>query len=140
MVIRDDDYSRLNLISDFIEDFVTPSSSARLHYLLSKPKRRSEIRDYFYHDEHLDQRYLHPIAPYDQNADRIYEIMRRMGAPSKCFVLSMEDENKDEVNLKAALDEFVGLCRGTILYCRETKIGYWEGHDCERCILHKKRN
>lgn len=138
MAIRDDDYIRLNLISDFIEDFVAPSRKARLHYLLSKPKRRHQIRDYFYHDEHLDQRCLHPIAARDQNADRIYEIMQSMGAPSRCFVLSMEDAYKDEVNLKDALDEFVGQCMGTVLYCREAKIGYWEGENCGRYILRKK--
>ena len=139
MVIRDDDYIRLNLISDFIEDFVSPSSRARLHYLLSKPKRRREIVHYFYSDEHLDQRSLHPIAAGDQNRERIYEMMRAVGAPLTCFVLSMEDEYNDEVNLKAALEECVGLCMGSILYCREAKIGYWEGHDCDRCILRRKR-
>lgn len=144
MTIRDDDYIRLNYISDFIEDFVTPSSRARLHYLLSKPKRRDEIIGYFHSDEHLDQRYLHPVAPHAQNADKIYEIMRKRGAPSQCFVLSMEDSHKDQVDLKSALDEYVGRCSGTILYCREAKIGYWEGddswkgRDCSRCILRKK--
>ena len=140
MSIRDDDYIRLNYISDFIEDFVASSDRPRLYYLLSKPKRRDEIIGYFHSDAHFDQRYLRAIPPRDQNAVKINETMKELGATSKCFAYSMMDSPNGEVDLKAALYECVGFCVETILYCRETKIAYWEGGHCDRWILSKKHN
>ncbi len=140
MSIRDDDYTRLNFISDFIEDFVAPSVRPRLYYLLSKPKRRDEIISHFHSDAHFDRRYLRSITPHDRNADKIYELMRELGATSKCFAFSMMDSPNGEIGLKAALVECVGFCIETVLYCRETRIAPWEGGHCDRWILSKKHN
>jgi hypothetical protein len=137
MSIRDDDYLRLNYISDLIEDFVAPSHRPRLYYLLSKPKRRAEVIGLFHSDAVFDQRYLRSIPPRDQNADKVYELMKELGATSKCFAFSRMDSPNGESDLKAALDECVGFCIATVLYCRETKIAYWEGDDCARWILQK---
>ena len=136
-IIRDDDHVRLNTISDFIEDFVVPSQHERLYYLLSKPKRRDGVLAHFHADIYLDPRYLRPIAPApaERHADEIYRAMKKLGATSKCFALSYIEFLDGEVDLKTALDESVGFCTETILYCREPKVAYWEGGHCDRWIL-----
>lgn len=135
MGIQDDDYVRLNLISDFIEDFVLPSSRQRLYYLLSKPKRRHEIINAFHHHGTFDPKYLLPIPPQEQNATGIYKRMKNLGAPARCFALSIMLSPNGEVDLKHALEECVGQSSETILYCRDAKVGYWEGDWGSRWIL-----
>lgn len=138
LTIRDDDYIRLNFLSDFIEDFVAPSNRLRLHYLLSKPKRRRDVVHDLCYQSLLDERYLHRVGA--SYSDEIYAKMRELGAPELCFVISLADERRGETDLKTALEENFGLCTGIILYCRKEKLGYWEAHHCDRYILSKTAN
>ncbi len=141
LIIRDDDYIWLNLLSDFIEDFVAPPNRARLYYLLSKPKRRREVVGALCRESHLDEQYMHPVPKCEQGVSEIYAKLRKLGAPTRCFVFDVRDEYGNEIkestDLKDALEACVGLCGGTILYCPKEKLGYWEAHHCDRYILSK---
>jgi len=137
LIIRDDDYIRLNYLSDFIEDFVAPSQKSRLHYLLSKPKRHEEIGGHLHHSDYLDSRYTRSIAKRDQNADRIYELMTQIGATSPCFTFGVRTLGY-EGELKDILQENVGYSIDFVVYCRSVKVGYWQNHDGYCYILSKK--
>lgn len=134
MIIRDNDYIRLNYISDFIEDFVAPIHRERLYFLLSKPNRREEVIRHFYSDEYFDTRYLHSVTKDKQNADAIYDWMRQQGATSECLGICREPTLNGIVDLKNALKE----CFNThgsplVLYCRKSKIGYYEYYENDPC-------
>jgi hypothetical protein len=129
----------LNIISDFIEDFVLPSSRPRLYYLLSKPERRHEVLRHF--DSGLfDPRFRRPIEQRKPAAHDIYALMRALGAPSKCIILSM-DSPAEEVDLLTALEECHGYKETpiTTIYCPKAKVGYWQGDNANRWLLSKNK-
>ncbi len=121
MIIRDDDYVSLNLISALIEDFVAPVHRERLRFLLSKPNRRREVERSFASDSLLDQRFLVGIEPEDNSPEAIYRIMKKWGARSKCFAFGSRSLHSSHVGQ--------GFGSEIALYCRESKVGYWRGHD-----------
>lgn len=142
LTIRDDDYVWLNLLSDFIEDFVAPSDRARMYYLLSKPNRRSEVIHDLCYEFHLDPRYLRPIPKGEQSASEIYARLRKLGAPTCCFAFNLRDDSGNEwikmaTDLETVLERCVGWWGGVILYCPQEKLGYWEEHHGDRWILNR---
>ncbi len=111
----------MNYLAEFIADFVSPIHRSRLYYLLSKHHRQDEFIGHFYYDDYLDARYFHEIAPRDQNPDVIYYLMQKMGAPQKCFAISIFKPFGEEVALLDALQETVLLNRAATFILSQSK-------------------
>lgn len=136
---KDDESVWLQKSSDFIEDFAVPSERTRLQYLLSKPKRRQEVLSCFHTDVLFDARYLHRTksSHAQESVDEAEKLMKKLDATSRCFAFSSIESLGGETDLKAALQDSVGFCRETILYCSQPKVAYWEGGHCDRWVLCK---
>ena len=135
--VRNDIEIWLRTFADFIDNYVVPSSRERLHYLLSKPKRRDEILGNFHTGNLFDPRCLRliPPAPAQRHAGEIERLMRKLGASSQCYAFSFIESLDGNVDLKMALEESIGFCIETIIYCPQSKVAYWEGGHCDRWIL-----
>jgi len=66
----------------------------------------------------------------------LFAILKRLGAPDNCWVISEGDLDGQEVNLLAALKEVVGYGMGTLISCIPGRLAYFESED-ERYILQK---
>ena len=71
--------------------------------------------------------------------DKIYELLRDRGAPSRCYVMSASsDLDGQEVDLNEALEDVVGVNDGTFISCIPGRLAFFEGEGPnERYVLHR---
>jgi hypothetical protein len=112
-----------------INAFVLRTKRARLAQFLRSPKRRGKLLDGLYHFRDLDPRFLVEIAPCDQHAEAIADLLARRGAPSQCHVISTDRElDGRDLPLVEALRQIVGRGQGAALVsCVPGRLGYFEG-------------
>lgn len=124
----------------FVESFVQRNRQERSLLALGNSKKRHEfVREFAYHGTYiLAPECLRSIKPSQANPDSICAILRSLGAPDACYLLS-EDSNLDgaEMPLLAALKQVVGGGVGTVISCLPGRLGYFEGEVRERFILQK---
>jgi hypothetical protein len=124
----------------FVESFVRPDRRERISLCLSnRKKRRVFVRELAHHGTYfLAPESLRSIKPSQQNPDSIFAILRGLGAPDTCHLIS-EDANIDgkEMELLPTLKEVVGGGMGTAISCLPGRLGYFEGELRERYILQK---
>ncbi|MGO9212217.1 MAG: hypothetical protein ACLPXM_20855 [Terriglobales bacterium] len=124
----------------FVEAFVQKSRRERALLCLADPKRRRKLTDRFAHHgtDILAPECLRSIVPSQQHPKNIYSLLRGLGAPEDCHVIS---ENSDldgkEMGLLPALEEVVGNGMGTVISCVPGRLAYFEGELRERYILQK---
>lgn len=113
--------------TSFLE-FLSPNARSRYETLLRTERGRKKVRLDLAHFEHFDAKTVVEIAPKNQQAEKIAELLTGLGAPERCIVLS-EDGALDgrEMTLPDALSEIVGMGFGTFLSCLSTKLAYFEG-------------
>ena len=125
---------------EFVECFVQSARRERVRLGLANPKKRRKFVDEFAHHGTyiLAPECLRNIKPSLQHPDSIYAILRGLGAPDTCYLVS-EDRNFDgkEMELLAALKQIVGYGMGTVISCLPGRLGYFEGESRERYILQK---
>jgi hypothetical protein len=125
---------------EFVESFVQSARRERVRLGLANPKKRRKFVDEFAHHGTyiLAPECLRSIKASEQHPDLIYAILRGLGAPDTCYIIS-EDRNFDgkEMGLLAALKQIVGYGMGTAISCLSGRLGYFEGELKERYILQK---
>lgn len=125
---------------EFVESFVQRARRERVRLGLANPKKRRKFVDEFAHHGTyiLAPECVRRIEPSQQHPDSIYAILRGLGAPDTCYLIS-EDSNFDgkEIELLAALKQIVGYGMGTVISCLPGRLGYFEGELRERYILQK---
>jgi hypothetical protein len=102
-------------------------------------RRRKFVSDFAHRATYiLTPECLRSIKPSQQNPDSISTILRSLGAPDRCCLIS-EDTNFDgkEMELSKALKEIVGQGMGTVISCLPGRVGYFEGELKKRYILQK---
>ena len=121
--------------SSLVEAFVTPNRKSRYLTLLSSRRGRKKVRDRLAHFTDLDTRFAHRLT--ETSTDKIVDILRKNGAPKKCYILSESDAvDAKEMDLDAALRELVGQGIGALVSCVQGKLAYYEGEEPgERYIL-----
>ncbi|MGB9203172.1 MAG: hypothetical protein WCB94_04255 [Terriglobales bacterium] len=123
-----------------MESFVQRARRERVRLGLANPKKRRKFVDEFAHHGTyiLAPECVRRIEPSQQHPDSIYAILRGLGAPDTCYLIS-EDSNFDgkEIELLAALKQIVGYGMGTVISCLPGRLGYFEGELRERYILQK---
>ena len=72
----------------------------------------------------------------------IHKLMRQKGGSEKVYVVSMDEDEDDDGKLMSLLDALqgcIGLTIGTIIYCIEGQVAYYESDDRGSCLLHRDR-
>jgi hypothetical protein len=104
--------------------------------LRTRTRRKKLIREI--HDLDLDSRFVFTVAPNDQTPERVYELLRRCGAPEDCYVMSESDLDGGWMDLQDALDETVATGTATLISCIPGELAYYEGEDMHlRYILQR---
>jgi hypothetical protein len=129
----------MNVEEALIRAFIVPERRSRYIALLATSKKRTKLLGTFYHLHDLDPRYVHRIDSGLQNANWIYDTLRKRGAPERCYVMSASSElDGQETELRPALEEIVGYYDGTFVSCLPGRLGYFEGEEPkERYILER---
>lgn len=126
----------IEIFKDFIKTFVRKDKQYRLSLFLDKKKRWRNLTDIeFHHSGNFDDAVLVAVKP--DTTDNIYEHMRSFGAKEKCYsLLDYLDGEEYECNLYDKLYERTGTCIETVLFCPDSRTGYFEGgHAKDRYIL-----
>src|ERR1017187_9362694 len=125
---------------EFVESFVQRARRERVRLGLANPKKRRKfVEEFAHHGTYiLAPECLRSIKPSETNPDSICAILRSLGAPDTCYLLS-EDKKLDgaEMQLFTALKRVVGGGMGTVISCLPGRLGFFEGEVRERFILQK---
>jgi hypothetical protein len=121
-----------------VRAFVVKAKQARLIELLGKAKRRKDATASLDHFRDLDPRFIVRLPSDGQTPESIASTLALRGAGDTCHVISA-DSGLDgrRMPLDAALDQVVGLGRGTFLSCIPGTLAYFEDED-DRCILSRR--
>ncbi len=123
------------------EAFVVSSKKQRSAELLTTKAGRDKIRCALDHFDDLDPRFCKKVAPSEQNAKGVLRILKRLGAPAVCYVMSSGSQlDRREMDLDDALTEIIGRGMGTFVSCVPGKLAYFEGEEpSRRYICHRDR-
>lgn len=120
--------------------FVIPSKEQRYTELLSTPRGLKKIRLSLDHFKDLNPRFCRRLRPVDDSREQILKLLRRLGAPDMCRVMS-SDDNIDgrEMLLTEAFLQIYGRGIGSFISCIPGVLGYFEGEEPhERYICHRE--
>jgi hypothetical protein len=122
--------------------FTVPSKKERYIGLLDSKRGREKIRralDHF-NVQHLDPRFCRKIQSNEHSLADILRILKNLGAPSSCYVLSSDsDLDGREMHLSAALKEIIGRGQGTFVSCLPGRLAYFESEEPhERYICYRE--
>jgi len=126
----------------FVESFVQRDRRERALLCLTNPKKRRKFLEWLmdHADNILMPECIRSIKTSQQHPDPIYAILRSLGAPDTCYLIS-EHSNFDgkEMELLAAIKEIIGNGdgMGSVISCLPGRLGYFEGEWKERYILQK---
>jgi hypothetical protein len=124
---------------EFVESFVQRARRERVRLGVANPKKRRKfVHEFAHHGTYiLAPECLRSIKPSQQNPDSIFAILRGLGAPDTCHLISEGSLDGEEMELLSALNEVVGRGMGTVISCLPGQLGYFEGELRERYILQK---
>jgi hypothetical protein len=120
------------------EAFTVPTKRRRYQELLDTKRGREKIRFALDHFKDLDPRFCYRIKPGEQNPPEVLRIVKSLGAPSSCYVMSSCNElDGREMDLLEALKDIIGRGQGTVVSCVPGKLAYFESEELnERYVCH----
>lgn len=129
----------MNQEEAFVQAFIVPDKQSRYLSLLASRKRRAVFLDRLNHHLDYDPKVVTRVPPDRQTADRIEALLRKLGAPVSCHVISSRSEwDAQDTPLHDALELIVGSSIGTILCCVPGRLAYYEAEDSgHRFILNR---
>jgi hypothetical protein len=92
-----------------LQAFIVPGKREQYvsRFALAKARQKF-MNSHLFHMRDLDPRFAVRVDPVDQQAERIYELLRERGAPEGCYVISGSSERDGtEADLREALNEVV---------------------------------
>jgi hypothetical protein len=111
----------------FVDKFLIPERRGRWLDALASPKRRHSFMSRLADSRDFVPERMHPVAPVMQTATAIERLLRSLGAPEHCYVLSqLSDADGKLLPLGNALETVVGLGLGTALSCIPGRLLYYE--------------
>lgn len=125
------------LFAEFIRTFIKTDKQERLIGFLKKVKNWWKLENEFHTSTIFKNNVLVNIKPSEQYSEPIYSIMKKMGAEDECYSLMDFLRNEQhEWNLKSKLEDSVGFLVETVIYCPNSRTGYFEGgHAKDRYLL-----
>jgi hypothetical protein len=108
--------------------------------LVDTERGRKKIRLGLDHFADLDLRFCRRLNPSEQHFPNILQTLKKLGAPSKCYVISSGDElDSREMDLTEALKDIIGRGVGTFVSCVPGRLAYFESEEKnERYICHRE--
>jgi hypothetical protein len=108
----------------FVESFVQRERRERVLFALANPKKcRKFVQEFAHHGAYiLAPECCKSIKPSEQDPNSIFKILRTLGAPDTCHVISEGSLDGEETELLAALNEIVGRGMGTVISCLPGRI------------------
>ena len=128
----------LNIEKALFESFIAPNKKRRYIELVETERGRKKIRFGLDHFRDLDLRFCHRIESGEQSLPNILQVLKSLGAPSQCYVMSSGDElDGREMELSEALSGIIGSGVGAFVSCLPGKLAYFESEEMsERYICH----
>jgi hypothetical protein len=126
----------------FVGSFLQKARRERALLCLANPKKRHEYIEWLIDSgrDVLVPECVRSIQPNQQHPDPICAILRSLGAPETCYLIS-EHSSYDgkELSLLAAIKEIIGNGdgMGSVISCLPGRLGYFEGEWKQRFILQK---
>ncbi len=123
-----------------IRTFVDPAREERLIRFLSSPADRERLRQEIGHLRELHPSYRQPVPPDRQTPEEIERLLRTLGAPDRCHLLS-EDAELDglELDLRDGIEWVFGSGMATFVSCIPGRLAYFEGHSpTDRYVLERQ--
>jgi len=124
---------------ELFEAFAVAAKRKRYVELLATKRGRDKILHSLDHFDDLDPLRCKRIAASDQTAIGVLKILKGLGAPLSCHLISSSRVlDGREMDLSDALTEVVGGGMGTFVSCISGRLAYFEGEDpgrrfiCER--------
>ncbi len=116
----------------FFEAFASAAKRQRYADLLGSKRGRKKVLDSLdhFHFNNLDPRFCRKLAPREGHTVAIEQMLKRLGAPAVCYVMSSWREiDGREMDLLGALQATVGRGIGTIISCLPGALAYFESEE-----------
>ena len=125
------------LLTEVIKLFVIKEKQSRFLEFIDSPKRYHNFVDEFLNDpRNLKSDLITEIPNNQQEFKDIAAKLKEFGAKDKAYLISRNDEDDGKIG---RLEDILGLVYTEgFIYCLETKLGYYEGHENWRYILSAK--
>jgi hypothetical protein len=116
----------IELEKSLVAAFVIPRKRSRHDSLLDTRKGSDKFRRSLAHSPDWDPRFICQIE--NQKPQAIHEVLRKMGAPRDCYVLSENDrDDAKRMGLLEALMGAIGYGIGTVISCIPSRLAFYEG-------------
>ena len=130
------DLSQVNqqILTEIIKLFVVKEKKLRFLDFIASPKRYPDFLDELLNDpRNLKEELITEVPNNQQELKDIINKLEDLGAKDKAYLVSSNDENDGKIG---SLEEILELVYGEgFVYCLDTKLGYYEGHENWRYIL-----
>lgn len=124
------------ILTEIVKLFVQKNKQERLLELLSNPKRYSDgIWELTHDPRYFAPQVITKTSAFEQTSELIYARLKKMGFQQNCFVVSSDLEIDGKYLPTREILE-ISNNRDILLFCTVSKIGYYEGHEGWRYILH----
>ena len=128
--------TRPDIEEAILRAFIRPERADRYVAQLKKKMRRERLRFDLHNLFDLDGRWIRWLSREEDNPRALYALLRKLGAPEDCYVMSGGYYDGADVELLEALNEVHATGMGTIVSCVHGKLAYYEG-ETERFILER---
>jgi len=120
-----------------ISAFVLPRQRARYFGFITGKTDLDKFASRLAHFDDFDPRFIVSVPNSKHTATGIEEALRRLGAPSRCFLLSENTPlNGTEGDLHSVLETVIGYGYGSIICCLPGRLAFFEGEGpSDRYIL-----
>jgi hypothetical protein len=120
-----------------IELFVIKEKRQLFLTLCAQPKRRGGAMWELLHDpRNFDLEVIDPPPDRERSHEAIRRRLKSLGCNDSCWSFSVQEERHERrVDLRAALSAIADT--DTLLFCPESKAGFYEGHEGWRYILRR---
>lgn len=120
--------------------FALPAKRQRYVELIATNRGREKILSSLDHFKDLDPRVCRQLNASEQNAPEILRMLKSLGAPPMCYVMSSDRElDGRELDLQQALRKIVGRGQGAFVSCLPGELAYFEGEETRaRYLCHRK--
>ena len=85
----------------------------------------------------FDGRYMRHLDRDEDSPRPLYELLRKLGAPETCYVISDSEFDGADIDLLEALMALHATGMGSIVSCVPGRLAYYEGED-DRYILERR--
>ncbi len=120
--------------------FLAPHQARRVLALLGNKRGRKKFIGMLPHNLTLDQKYSRPISNSDQEQGKLVELLKKLGAPSRCYIISVETSIDGlHTQLDEGVDQIFYFGDASILSCIPNKLGFYVSEDfMDIYLLHRK--